>query len=260
MLLTTLQNDFIERSRSQSHVAAQRVPKDAPSFIAWFTALRHDGPGQGDHLFPWLASQASRDDMRWFIAQESAGELGFDDLVAMTQVRLPAGPKMEMARNYWDEMGRGSEEVMHSRLLERLVRHLNVTVDIDSTHWQSLALGNMMMGLASQRHYTYQAIGALGAIELTAPDRVVQVAAGLRRLGIPALERSYFEIHAVLDIKHAQAWSANIIAPLVERDPHVAVWIAEGALMRLAAGARCFDCYRRQLGVDQGMVVADAVG
>jgi hypothetical protein len=40
-----------------------------------------------------------------------------------------------------------------------------------------------------------------------------------------------------------------VIAPLVAREPRAAAAIAEGALMRLQAGARCFERYRRELGL-----------
>jgi hypothetical protein len=165
-----------------------------------------------------------------------------------------------MARNYWDEMGRGHEQGMHGRLLERLVRFLDLPVAIDTTVWPALALGNLMVALASQRAYAYHAVGALGVIELTAPDRVACVAGGLRRLGVPPPERLYFDLHAVLDRKHAAAWLAEVIFPLVERDPRTAIWIAEGALMRLAAGARCFACYRAALPVDEAAVLGGGAG
>jgi len=42
-----------------------------------------------------------------------------------------------------------------------------------------------------------------------------------------------------------------VIAPLLSRDPRLGRAIAEGALMRLNAGARCFERYRRELGLDQ---------
>ena len=58
--------------------------------------------------------------MLWFLTQEVAGEAGFDDLLAMTQVKMPVTAKLEMARNYWDEMGRGRDTAMHGPLLERL--------------------------------------------------------------------------------------------------------------------------------------------
>jgi hypothetical protein len=252
-LLVALQNDFIERERDLVHAAAEEAPREAGAFCAWFTALQEHGAGQGDSLFPWLAHCASLDEMRWFLAQEATGEAGFDDLVALTQVKLPPRAKLELARNFWDEMGRGSQGAMHGWLLERLIRHLGVAIDRERTVWPALALGNLMVALATQRHYAYQSIGALGVIELTAPDRVAQVARGLQRLGVPAAERSYFEIHATLDRKHARAWIEEVIAPLVEHDPGVAPWIAEGALMRLAAGARCFASYREVLATEGAM-------
>jgi hypothetical protein len=90
-------------------------------------------------------------------------------------------------------------------------------------------------------------VGALGVIELTAPGRAACVNAGLKRLGIGGEVRQYFALHATLDVKHSEAWNLNVLRPLVEERPVVATAIAEGALLRLTAGARCFDRYRRAL-------------
>ena len=67
---------------------------------------------------------------------------------------------------------------------------------------------------------------------------------GLRRLGITGDVRRYFALHATLDVKHSIAWNREALAPLVAEDPRRARMIAEGALMRLEAGARCFVRYR----------------
>jgi hypothetical protein len=241
------EHSFIEEERRAATAAAAAAPTTPDAFVAWFTALREHGPGQGDALFPWLAEHADAAAMRWFLLQEVAGEAGFDDLVALTQVRFPARAKLELARNYWDEMGRGSESGMHGGLLQRLVDHFGLRPDVETTAWPSLALGNLLVGLASDRQYAFHSLGALGVVELTAPGRVALVDAGLRRLGVPARERSYFELHAALDVKHSRAWNSEAIAPLVADDPGVARWIAEGALMRLRAGARCFAWYRAHL-------------
>ena len=256
-LTLALQEDFVERERAKVTEIARAVPSDQAGFIAWFTDLREHGEGQNDPLFPWLAEEGTIEDMRWFLTQEAAGEAGFDDLVALTQVKMPTRPKLEMARNYWDEMGRGQEAGMHGGLLERVSRFLDLPIAIDSTVWPSLALSNLMIALATERHYAYHSIGALGVIEMTAPGRVAAVAAGLRRLGVPAPERLYFDLHATLDLKHSLAWNSEVIAPLIELYPRVAPWIAEGALMRLNAGARCFRRYRAQLRV--GVATSDGV-
>jgi hypothetical protein len=51
----------------------------------------------------------------------------------------------------------------------------------------------------------------------------------------------------VLDVKHSEAWNAEAIAPLVAEDPRRATALAEGALIRLKCGARCFERYRHML-------------
>jgi hypothetical protein len=189
--------------------------------------------------------------MRWFLHQEVAGEAGFEDLVALTQLKLSERPKLELARNYWDEMGRGNAGGMHGPMLARLAEDLSLS-ELDGVFeivWESLALGNIMMGLAANRRYAYHSLGALGAIELTAPSRATCVNAGLKRLAIAPTARHYFALHSTLDIKHSQAWNAEVLWPVVAAEPHVAHAIAEGALLRLHAGQRCFERYRRELGI-----------
>jgi hypothetical protein len=41
----------------------------------------------------------------------------------------------------------------------------------------------------------------------------------------------------------------EVIRPLVESDPRTARPMAEGALMRLLCGARCYERYRAELGI-----------
>jgi len=245
--LLRLEGAFLEELRAEVAEEAAAAPREADAFLAWFEALAETGPGQGDPLFPWLAKEASLAQMRWFLTQEAAGEAGFDDLVAYAQVKLPVRAKLELARNYWDEMGRGNVKGMHGPMLENLVIALGLEPRIETTIWESLALANAMTAMATTRRYTFQAIGALGAIELTAPGRSAATAAGLRRLGISGKHRHYFDLHAVLDVKHSAAWNREAIAPLVAEDPRRATAMAEGALIRLRCGARCFARYRQEL-------------
>jgi hypothetical protein len=241
------EGEFVERERAAIEPLLVDLPSEADAFMQWFERLRETGPGQNDPLFPWLANVATMDEMRWFLVQEVAGEAGFDDLVALTQVRFPTQPKLEMARNYWDEMGRGKASAMHGPMLDRLARELKVDPHAEQTVWESTALANLLVGLAANRDYAYQSIGALGAIELTAPSRATFVDTALTRLGLSTKTKQYYALHAVIDVKHSAAWNTEIIAPLVEGDPSLTRAIAEGALMRLQAGARCFEWYRREL-------------
>jgi heme oxygenase-like protein len=238
---------FVEAERQKVQPLLTDIPEQADAFVSWFEQLKHDGPGQGDPLFPWLANKATYEQMRWFLHQEVAGEAGFDDLVALTQVKMPVVAKLELARNYWDEMGRGNESGMHGPMLSRLAAAFGVAPTPETTVWEALALGNLMSTLAANRRYAYQSIGALGAIELTAPTRAGHVATALRRLGMDGKARVYFELHATLDVRHSEAWNREVIHSLVAENPDTALPIAEGAMLRLTAGARCFHRYRREL-------------
>jgi hypothetical protein len=242
-----LEGAFVEAFREQVAPLVAEVPTEAEAFVAWFEELKMSGPGQWDPLFDWLASEASLEDLKWFLTQEAAGEAGFDDLVALTQVKLPDGPKLELARNYWDEMGRGGMGGMHGPMLSRTTALLGLTPTIESTLWQSLALANTMTAFATTRRYVYQSIGALGVVELTAPTRVACVDAGLKRVGVGPEGRKYFALHAHLDVEHSKAWNAEALLPLVSETPECAKFIAEGAVMRLTCGEQCFDTYRAHL-------------
>lgn len=254
--MTTLDNDtdmlrvegmFLETLRARVADAVANVPTEPTAFVRWFEDLAQTGPGQHDPLFPWLAKSATRDEIRWFFEQEAAGEAGFDDLVALTQVKLPDGAKLELARNYWDEMGRGNPKGMHGPMLQIVADALAVNPSIDTTVGESLALANAMTAMATSRRYAWHSVGALGVIELTAPGRSALVAQGLRRIGLNDRERRYFDLHAVLDVKHSEDWNREALFPLVREDPRRAVAIAEGALMRLECGKRCFARYRAHL-------------
>jgi hypothetical protein len=242
-----LEGAFLEELRAEIRDEAAAAPTEVEGFIDWFENLKASGPGQADPLFPWLADEASRDQLRWFFEQEAAGEAGFDDLVAFTQVKLPVQAKLELARNYWDEMGRGNAKGMHGPMLDALVATLDVQPAIETTVWESLALANAMTAMATSRRYAWHSVGALGVIELTAPSRAACVARGLRRIGLSDRERRYFDLHAVLDVKHSEDWNREALRPAVVEDPVRATAIAEGALIRLRCGERCFDRYRSVL-------------
>jgi hypothetical protein len=136
---------------------------------------------------------------------------------------------------------------MHGPMLARLAQYFDIVPQIETTVPEALALNNVMMGLACNRRYAFHSVGALGAIEMTAPTRTGFVNKGLLRLGVPKKECHYFALHTTLDVEHSRAWNAEVLKTLVEEQPSRARAIAEGALLRLWCGKRCFDHYRQVL-------------
>lgn len=246
-----LEGHFLEELR----VAVEPIiPEPMPTgedFANWFESLAECGPGQQHGLFDWLENEASLEQMKWFLSQEVIAEAGFDDLLAYTQVKLPPQAKQECARNYWDEMGGGKQGAMHSLLLKRVSHGLLLQPTIDNTVWESLALNNMMLGLATTRRYTYHSLGALGVNEITAAARANKISRSLQRLGVDPWTRSYFDLQAALDLSHSRCWVREVIRPLVTSNPDCAQFIAEGALMRLHSNELCFNRYSLELGLNE---------
>ena len=245
--LRSAEIDFVESHRVALQPLVAQVPQSVDGFLDWLDDMQQNGPGQNDPLFGWLEQTATQAEFRWFLQQEVAGEAGFDDLVALTQVKLPTREKLELARNYWDEMGRGQKRAMHGPMLS----HLAAAFDLESMQtpvlWEALAVGYIMSALACNRWYAYQSLGALGAVELTAWRRAAKVNAGLKRLGYKGRDRLYYAVHATLDKKHGEAWTKEVFAPLVARNPEVSRPLAEGMLLRMTLGAKSYAAYRRVL-------------
>jgi hypothetical protein len=106
-----------------------------------------------------------------------------------------------------------------------------------------------MLGLATNRRYAYQALGALGMLEHAAAVQAGYVNEALARLGFSEEARGFFAVRQRLAPLRAHAWNEGVILPLVAHDARCASALAEGALMRLGADARCQRRYSAVLGV-----------
>lgn len=210
----------------------------------WYLDLKQNGPGQNDPLFKWLAEEATLEEFRWFLTQECAGEVGFGDLVAMTLVGMPHRAKLEMARNFWDEMGQGKEAGMHDVLLRNLAKSLDCHSNPDLLCIEPLILSNFMGLLSLNRQFAFCSVGALGVIEMTAPGRVTKVDECLTRLGISKELRLYFKLHGTLDVKHSEEWNKEVMEPMWKDHGYE---MALGAWSRLYLGSLCFEAYRKHL-------------
>jgi hypothetical protein len=246
--LRTVEGHFLEAERTRVHATAETAPTQPREFVTWFEQLRVSTQAQSAGFFPWLAQRATRGDVSWFLAQELPAERGLEDVLALCQIAQSFRAKLEMARNYWDEMGQGNASATRTRLLDCLERELQVEMT-DPPEWEGLARSNLMLGLATNRRYAYQALGALGMLELASAVQAAHVNTALARLGFSDESRGFFAVRERLAPLRAHAWNEGVLLPLMAQDARCAVAIAEGALMRLSADARCQRRYSAVLGV-----------
>ena len=242
ILESAWERDTLARARASVSLSDFDLPSDPGLFVEWYRRTAFSHPLYEHELYSFLASEATREQIHWFFTMESAGEAAFDDLVAMSQVGTRGDVKMEMASNYWDEMGNGKEHAVHTYLFHRLADDLAVTApSADELPWQVLSGVNLMLWCSISRRNAFRAQGALGAVELLAPQRCTRVVHGAHRVGIPKKTMSYYGAHAIIDIGHAEGWLEHVVRAQVADIPDSRVGIAEGLVTRANASLDYFD-------------------
>jgi hypothetical protein len=254
-----------DSARHQSHPAVAAIKQRCEA--AWLAELEElplpDGVDAADPVaamrtlaardrlpavYKWLARNASWDDIVTFLALEGGPDAGFDDLVAACQVGLTGSAKLELATNYWDEMGNGELSGVHTTLHEDFATaiempHLPLSGQ-PTSGLERAAFGGL---LATNRWLQPEFLGALGLTELQAGPRCRLVLQAFDRCSAPKAAYPFYEIHADVDPRHGRDWLDNAIAPVAATHPEWCARIVRGALWRNAINVGFFDEADRML-------------
>jgi hypothetical protein len=193
-------------------------------------------------IYRWVAQHATLPELREFLAIEGGPDDGFDDLVAICQVGLAGAPKLELARNYWDEMGEGDPSGVHTDLYHQMAHALELPQlplgQLPDAALQRTAFCGL---LATNRWLQPEMIGALGLTELQAGPRCRLVLRAFDRLCVPDAARPFYEVHADVDPRHGRDWLEQVVAPLSHERPEWRARMIRGALWRWHVNAALFD-------------------
>jgi hypothetical protein len=198
--------------------------------------------------YRWLAKTATWEQLVHFLALEGGPDGGFDDLIAMCQVGLSGSAKLELGKNFWDEMGQGDPAGVHTELHRRLVRALDMPV-LPRTELPVEALERAAVGglLATNRWLQPEMIGALGLLELQAGPRCRLVLQGFDRLGAPADAYPFYVEHAEVDPVHGKDWMDKAIEPLAGERPEWGPRMVKGAWWRATLNLQFFAAVQAAL-------------
>ena len=219
--------------------AVERVVRDLRSLAA---------TDRLPEAYRWLGRTATLDELVAFLALEGGPDGGFDDLVAACQVGLTGSAKLELGKNYWDEMGCGDPDGVHTSMHQRMSRALGLPhlprelLPVEAL--ERVAVGGL---LATNRWLQPEMIGALGLLELQAGPRCRLVVQGLERLGAPAEAFPFYAEHAAVDPVHGRDWVDKAVVPLVEQSPEWGPRIVRGAWWRSQLNLAFFTAAQRRL-------------
>lgn len=219
------------------------APAEPRAFLSWLkNTARNHRVFKHPYYHEFIKNEADADDLRNYVMQESVVDGRFDDLLAMMQVGTSGPAKMEIAQNFWDEMGNGDAEQVHTSLFNKIYEVFDISAaELErSLTANALLSGNLAVMLSRYRRLYPEAVGFLGMTEWMVPDRFVQVVHAWERLGLPDIGIVYHRLHITVDSQHAAGWFHNVVVPAAE-SPRMRRAIARGTLWRLNSSARYLD-------------------
>ncbi|MEV7684030.1 iron-containing redox enzyme family protein [Streptomyces sp. NPDC056909] len=219
------------------------LPSEPGQFLSWLKEqARAHRVFKHPYYMDFIRNHATEADVRTYMIQESVVDGRFDDLLALMQVGTSGPAKMEIAANFWDEMGNGKPAEVHTHLFNQIFDVFKVSEKEleESLTGTALLSGNLAVLLSRYRHRYPEAVGFLGMTEWLVPDRFVQVVSAWERLGLPDVGIVYHRLHITVDAQHAAGWFHNIVKPSAPSE-FMRLGIARGALWRLNSSARYLD-------------------
>ena len=231
----------------QGRVPPEMLPGRAADFGDWYHDLKKLHQLNDRRFFDFLAEDATLEQIAFYICLEEQVDGRFDDIIALAQLGLNGDAKLALAENFWDEMGRGVRDDMHTVMFEESSHYLRGV--LERSHLapehdipvEAYKNGNILLMYALRRRHALRLLGALTILEHSAPFRFERTVSGLRRVGAPSQVVHYHVVHISIDRKHGDDLFHRVLLPLVRKFPDTVADIALGAAIRYQIAA---DYYR----------------
>jgi len=221
-----------------SRVSQEYLPGSVSEFTDLYKNLQITHRNDVSYLFDYLAHEADATEIAFYVCLEEQVDGHFDDVIAISQLGVQGKSKLVMADNYWDEMGRGNLDDVHTRMfsvsadfLKEILKESGIDLPTQ-VPCEALKNGNMLMMYGLRRRLIGRLIGAIGILEDTAPYRFAATVEGMRRCGMPDYVIRYHEAHIHFDSDHGAEWLQDVVLPMIEKSKILMEEIYLGMLIR----------------------------
>ncbi|HAE46428.1 MAG: hypothetical protein CMO30_05650 [Tistrella sp.] len=237
----------------ESRIDLSDLPADAEGFAAWYFEVHKRHCREVAPFFDYIAEAAPAEAMAFYICLEEEVDGRFDDVVALAQLGLGGDMKLALAENFWDEMGNGRLEDMHTVMFCRSSAYMRDILDRagidvrDQVPASALKNGNLLLMYALRRRHAGRLLGALTILEHTAPWRFSRTVRGMRRLGMPEDVIHYHDLHIAIDAGHGRDLIRRVVLPLLADHPGLIREVAIGCLIRYRVAVDYYDGIARTL-------------
>ncbi|MFF9488833.1 iron-containing redox enzyme family protein [Streptomyces sp. NPDC014676] len=206
-------------------------------------ARRHDGvdealagllvePVDGTGVSHFLRDKGELWHVREYAAQRSLYHLKEADPHAWVLPRLWGRAKAAMAAVEFDEYGGGRADRVHARLFADLMTDLGLDTTygryLDAACAELLVTVNLMSLFGLRRSLRGALVGHFATVEITSSPGSRRLAEAMRRTGAGPAAEHFYDEHVEADAVHEQVVRHEVVAGLLEVEPHLAADIAFG--------------------------------
>jgi hypothetical protein len=215
-------------------------PEDVPGAL-WKIIEISTGPS----LSAYLAERGSLAQFREFAVHRSLLQLKEADPHSWAIPRLSGETKAALIEIQTDEYGNGRARDAHQNLFGVTLSALGLDPGygryLDRVPGTTLATVNLPSFLGLHRRLRGALVGHLAVCEMTSVEPMSGYAAALRRHGLHAGARHFFDVHVVADADHQTVAAERLAGGLAGAEPGVAADILFGAHAVMAVEGRCSD-------------------
>jgi hypothetical protein len=182
-------------------------------------------PVDGSGVSHFLRDEGELWQVREYAAQRSLYHLKEADPHAWVLPRLWGRAKAGMAAVEFDEFGAGRTDRVHARLFADLMADLELDTAyghyLDATAAEALATVNLMSLFGLHRALRGALVGHFATVEITSSPGSRRLARAMRRTGAGPAAEHFYDEHVEADAVHEQVVRRNVVAGLLEEEPHL---------------------------------------
>ena len=187
----------------------------------------------GPSLSTYLCESGTLDELREFCVHRSAYQLKEADPHSFGIPRLRGAAKAAMVEIQYDEYGSGDATQMHSELFGTTMSALGLDPTygtyLDHLPGVTLATVNLVSLFGLHRRWRAALVGHLAVFEMTSVEPMGRYSDALRRLGIGAEGRRFYDVHVDADTRHGAIARDRMVPGLMEAEPDLAGDLLFGA-------------------------------
>jgi hypothetical protein len=229
----------------EAKIDRRELPTTKEDFLTWYLDCEKKINEDIEFFIDFMKNTATLEQVAYYICMEEMVDGSFDDLMAVVQLGMPIHCKMVAGENYWDEMGNGNFEYVHTTMfktssayMRNVLAHKNITPEIPPK--ECLMNGNILLMWAVRREYNMRLIGAMGLVEGSAPTRFGATTRALERLNQPKDVIAYHKAHIGIDTHHSEAWLDTVLEHYAQGGTKVIQELAMGVLIRYNVAVRYY--------------------